>query len=260
MSERNKRRLKFTIHGTMLIAIVALGVVSFMPPSTVTPASAQTTPVEATDPVVYSKVQKLRRELALTNGDLAAMGCTQAQAESILTALKSWYETNTAALTQADASVRTAQRNLRGAMRKHHVGPRDEALIASLPGLRSAVATAETNRKAAIDAAIPTIAGHIPSGQSTTWATARANVDRHSDLRYMPNVTDEQAADYEKALRKRRRTGDSTDAIGQRLLAVSQTSEATAARTRAQTSTDAVLAAEAEILPPPAEEEETIEP
>lgn len=254
MSEQNRRRLRFTVQGVLLIAVVAMGVLSFMPPPSVTPASAQTSPAEEIDPVVYSAVQRLRRELALTNRDLAAMGCTQAQAEATLNALKDWYETNAAALGRAKANVRSAERDLRMAMKRYYQGPRDEALIASLPGLRSAVSATQARRKATIDAAIPTVQPHLPSGQSTLWATARANTKRHSDLRYIANLTDQTSSQYESTLRKRRRAGESTDAVQQRVLAVSQRTEVTTVRDRINTNLPGVLAAEEAVLPAPLEE------
>ena len=59
---------------------------------------------EALEPASYAGVSELRGRLRLSDATLAAMGCSQAAAETIFGRLRTWWETNRVAwLARRDA-------------------------------------------------------------------------------------------------------------------------------------------------------------
>jgi hypothetical protein len=192
------------------------------PPETPeSPTGGQEPAANTVDPDTYCRVRELRERLCLRNEDLAAMGCTQAQAESVLEGLLNWYKTNKANLAAAAKTKGDARRTLRRAFAKIHMGPRDEAVIAQMPALKKAVADTAITELNTVRAAVPTIDPLLSAEQKTLWSTVRANAGAPRVYRYAPGLTAQQAQVLEIALRARAR----------RLRVVTGTTERQAAET-----------------------------
>ena len=95
-----------------------------------------------------SRLKRLQGDLGLTHRDLAAMGLNQAQAQDVLQALLDWSEANRARVDAARVAERQARAQLRKAMRQVRIGPRDEAVIRSLPRLQEQVQQKQQQREA----------------------------------------------------------------------------------------------------------------
>lgn len=140
-----RHELKTLIHATLLIALVITLIAIFsgdpQPAVAQTPTSPKTDePRQAipVDPVVYGDVQQIRQAAALTTRDLAAMGCSQSQAEQVLTRLREWAEQNQATLQTKRSAERKARQALRASYRQMNLGPRDESVINNIPRQRDA--------------------------------------------------------------------------------------------------------------------------
>ena len=155
-----------------------------------TPAQQQ---VSALDPNDYIRIQQIRRELALSADDLAAMGCDGNTTAAALSALRSWYESNKSAVTASETNLRAAQRDWREAIRRMNVGPRDDTLAASAPQLNLAVATAMDQRRQVVAGAVSVVAAHLNTVQSGAWAAARASPGLPARYRYVPDLSADQA-------------------------------------------------------------------
>jgi hypothetical protein len=129
----------------------------------------------AVDPVTYARVRQLREKLALTNQDLAAAGCSQTQATQVLSALLSWYTANASSWDQLEQNQRSAQQQVQAAVRQINVGPKDDTLLAQLPALQQAAASAAQQMDQLILSASPTASALLSSSGQSVWATAQAN-------------------------------------------------------------------------------------
>ena len=160
--------------GVLLAAAVlaSAGVVLAEPPSADPPTDA-----EHEAAVAWCRVRTLRQEIGLTNHDLATMACTQGQAEATLSSLVSWYNTNREALATRRAGLARARWELSDALQTIHIGPRDEALIARVPSLKSAVASARTNLDSLLDSAAAAACSGLSSGQRAIRAALVADSD-----------------------------------------------------------------------------------
>ena len=193
------------------------------------------------DPAVYSGVQAVRRDLALTNADLAAMGLTRESAERVLTDALDWYEANRASILERDQAIRAAKRQLSDTYRLIHVGPRNESLMSSVSGLEADLAAARASRDQYLNGLVSQIEARLSVDQRGVWQTARANRDTAGELRYVSGLTDGRVG----------RSG--ADAPAASALTIVQQQEAAAARESQRLSLPSVLAAEAEVLPLPLE-------
>ena len=199
------------------------------------------------DPAVYSGVQAIRRDLALTNADLAAMGLNRESAERVLADALAWYESNRASILERDRAVRAAKRQLGETYRLIHVGPRNESLMSSVSGLEADLAAARSARDQYLNGLVGQIETRLSADQRGVWRTARANRDTSGELRYVSGLTDG-------------RVGRSrADAPTASALTIGQQQEAAAARESQRLSLPSVLAAEAEVLPVPLELRESRE-
>ena len=223
--------------------IVALATMQhWMPPS----AYAQEV-ARQIDPVVYSGVQEVRRDLALTNADLAAMGLNQESAKLVLADALDWYEANQASILQRDQAVRAAKRQLSDTYRLIHIGPRNESLMSSVSGLEANLATARSARDQYLNGLVSQIETRLSTDQRRVWQTARVNRDAPVDLRYATGLTAAQVEQVPTTARQRR--ADATPATS--LLSFNQQREMADARESQRLNIPSVLAAEAEVLPVP---------
>ena len=236
------------------------------PESPTAPAGGGEPAANAVDPDTYCRVRELRERLCLRNEDLAAMGCTQAQAESVLEGLVNWYKANKAAWSAARKTQGDARKALRHGFAKMHMGPRDATLLASMPALKKAVADAATAEGNAVGAAIPTVEALVSAEQKTLWSVARANAAAPSQYRYTPGLTAAQLKTLHVARRTRARqlAGARTAAVrttAETALRTSETNTLTAAqrttmaaaKTNLRAKMPGVLAAAEKILPYPEE-------
>jgi hypothetical protein len=160
--------------GVLLAAAVLAGAASVLaePPSVDPPTAA-----EHDAAVAWCRIRTLRQETGLTDDGLARMACTQGQAEAALSSLVSWYDTNREALATRRAGLARARRELGDALQTIHIGPRDEALIARVPSLKSAVASARTSLNTLLDAAAAAACSGLSSGQRAIRAALVADSD-----------------------------------------------------------------------------------
>jgi hypothetical protein len=143
---------------------------------------------EPIDPYLYTHVQKLRRELMLTNQDLAAMGCTEESATLMLKALKSWCTTNRVALEQHRRNELQAKSELRRALRQKNRPSTAE----SLATLQGELSEAQKARRDMVASLVITMEAQLSADHQLVWQSARDNADMPQGLRYAPGITDSQ--------------------------------------------------------------------
>ncbi len=170
--------------------------------SSITYAQSLPTSVSLDDVVTYDRIQQLRRDLVLTNRDLAVMACSATDAHRILTGLRDWYGLNRSALAQARHRHRRSQQMLDDAVRAIHIGPRDGSLIGQLPDLRQRAETARRERRAILGSAIDQISLLMTSDQARVWTTARANAafSVPTAVRYVPDLSAQQRDELRQGL------------------------------------------------------------
>ena len=156
---------------------------------------------EEVDGATYSAMGAIRREIQLSNRTIAAMGCDEAGAREILETLLLWCRVKEPYLDIAKKAKRRARRDLRLALQKIGMGPRDEKLIKSVPTLKAAVAGAAKDYDDIIKTAITAVEAKLPPAQKRLWATTKSNAKLHGRYRYAANMTAAQA----KALHMARR-------------------------------------------------------
>ncbi len=205
--------------------------------------------VQQIDPGTYSQIQALRRRLSLANEDLAAMGCSKEGATSILETLLSWHEANKENLDAAGHSKRNAAKDLRQALRRVNIGPRDQNVLESLPGLKSAYAAAVQSEGQLVESLVQPISSLLSDGQQATWNATRKNAGLPSPYRYLSDLSSSQKAGLTRALQIRgRKLAYSQDSPGELpsltdCLSYAQKSELEAVRTTVNTKMPGVLKA-----------------
>lgn len=148
------------------------------------PAPPEPTPVDA---LTFSRVQTLRSVIALDNTDLAAMDCTQQQAEEVLTAVLSWTRTNAASLGETEAAIATAEAALRDALQSRSRG--EEVSANQVATLKTALTTA-LEARATLTAGLATaVTGELTQEQAGMWTTAKANHSLPAKYRFVPNLS-----------------------------------------------------------------------
>ncbi len=149
-------------------------------------------PTHALDPATYTAVRKLRHELALTNSDLAAMGCSQADAERVLGALLVWYQSNKDSLEAKERLIRQDTRRLRELRRKIQIGTRDTSVARDVAALREQLVEKMAERKQLVEAAIPTVRNAVSVEQASYHESAIANQGLARELRFAPGLSKSQ--------------------------------------------------------------------
>jgi hypothetical protein len=169
-----------------------------------TAASAETKggDTEKVDANTYSAIRKIRKEIGLSNRTMAAMGCDHAAAKEVFKTLLLWYRVKEPYLHIAKRAKRRASEDLRKALQKIGMGPRDDKLVKSVPTLKAAIARTAKDYDDILKTGISAIEAKLSPAQKAVWATARANSGLPSRYRYVVNMTGAQA----KALHVDRRT------------------------------------------------------
>ncbi len=211
----------------------------------------QATAENTIDAALYSRVMRLRNEIALTNDDLAAMGLTQAQAEDVLTRLLDWVETNQPAMIQADNALRDARRAVVALQRRIQTGEADELEVQGFGDLYQVVADADAARKTLRHQAGAHAVAPAPENLRSQWAQAHANAHLPADLRHVPGLD-------EQRLRSLLGSAPETPGVSAASalgvgLTLSEQDELDSVRNRIHANRAGILAAEAEVLPLPAE-------
>ncbi len=155
------------------------------------------------DRATRDRIRGLRRQLGLANEDLAALGCSQVDAKEVLGALRTWYETNEAALASARAAEATAKAALRDALRKVRIGPRDQALLTRLPALKTAYGSALRQRYDLVKTAVPAVEAKLTASQKSLWRAVRKSSGLPRKYRYVPDITTAQSQTLRVAHRTR---------------------------------------------------------
>ena len=227
-----------------IVSLACIGALVTLPMALNSPPEADASPGQLTEDQllerweVYeakaSRLERLRGDLGLTNRDLAAMGLSEAQAQSVLQALLDWSEGNQARVDAARSAERVAQAQLREATRKVRVGPRDESVIRSLPRLRDQVEQKRRARTALQAEAAALVEARLDGAQRGRWLTIRGQRHAPGELRYVPGLDAAALSGTERA----------TLPLGQRR-AIDQ------ARSRIRTNLPGVLDAEEAVLPMP---------
>ena len=127
------------------------------------------------DAQTWLNVAELRGRLRLANDTLAALSTSSGQAESVLTKLRTWCGTNYSTWLSRREAVAAARTKLRLAVRKARTGPRNPALLAQLPGLRKALATAKKAESDFVAAAVGQVETLLSYSQKQLWQTVRTN-------------------------------------------------------------------------------------
>jgi len=251
--------------GTLLCVVLIGSVVALDLAGTAVAAEpGQDTESEKIEAVTYCRIRDLREEICLRNEDLAAMGCTEANANAVFETLLGWYEAKKASLEAARETQRDAEKALRSALRRIGMGPRDENLIATVPALKAAVAQARAQRKTIVESAIAAVEAKLTSAQKGVWTIARANASLPSAYRYTPGMTPGQVKTLHRASRTRSRKlavartkaqrSDATsvfNAVETDTLTGAQKTAIAAAKANMRQNMPGVLKAFAEVLPLP---------
>lgn len=202
------------------------------------------------DPVTYSQVQQLREQLCLSNHDLAAMGCTQASAEQVLSSILAWYEQNKVVLEQNDQAMLVAQSDAREAVRLMNIGPANAQHGRQYRQACDAAGTALQQRKQLLDAAIAALTPGLNGEQQAIWQAALANRS-HDRYRYVPNLTAQQVLLLEQIDRDRNRTATSAESARNSALSIQQRQAISVVFANENARSGEVRAAEENVLPKP---------
>ena len=119
---------------------------------------------------MHARVTELRQRLRLTDEAVAAMARGVQAAETVLTRLAAWYETNAATWGARLRATAAARRELQAAVRRVNVGPPSEAVRQRLAQAKAALAAAVQAEEAAL-ATLRQYAGTaLTDGQKDTWS------------------------------------------------------------------------------------------
>lgn len=210
----------------------------------------------AIDEVTYERVSALRGELCLSDADLAAVGCSQAQAEAVLSGLLRWYAQNKTRLEEAERACRIASADLRELNTKIRVGPRDEMAIASLPRHQVALAEARAGRASLIEEAAAAAGASMPAQGLAIWAAARSREDLPDRFRYAPELSAEQVAALKQAYRRYHNDPERLEPLVAATLSSGQAMSLAAAAENAKARGAGIASASATVLPPPSNKAE----
>ncbi|MEM1356258.1 MAG: hypothetical protein AAGH88_15390 [Planctomycetota bacterium] len=158
-----------------------------------TPSSKQVTPPEPATPEldhnVYARATTVRRNAALGNFDLAALGLTQEQAEAVLERLTDWCVLNAGRLATAESAVRGAEREVRGLERRVRTGLATPQEMASLSRKRRGLSTTRV-QLLDLQAEGGAFAMQTQPSAGVRWNQARQHgVAVRGELRYLPSLT-----------------------------------------------------------------------
>lgn len=173
-------RSRWGLHGVFILVIVVAGGVVMSTPHLVRGQDAGEPggAAPAVDERLVAEVQALRADIGLSNEDLAILGLSETQAETVMHRLLDWTQQNQGRLDRAAADERLANRSLREAQRSLNVGPRDEQLIRSLPDKSEAANLARQDRRTLQEEAGRQALASVGSEQQQLWALVHSRSDK----------------------------------------------------------------------------------
>jgi len=232
--------------GLALLGMGALGVVLSLDPgeASVEAAALQAEEPDEIDPVVYSNVQRIRRTASLQVVDLAALGCTQQEAEAVLGRLLAWAATNAAAFASSERAVYAAERELADQKRLIRIGQATERQLSDADGLADGVTQArQAYRKLKMSAA--TYAMQDAPGKFSAWQDAvRLEGDIPRELRFAGSMSQQRLDHLQSEM-------DRLDQDLVEVLSFSEKQGMAEVRARVKANLRGVREAERDVLPRP---------
>jgi len=205
---------------------------------------------------VYMRTQQLRKELALTNQDLASLGVSASTAGQVITDVKVFLSSPTDPLAAANAMYASAERAINEAVRQINTGEGGASVLSSLPTLKQNRDNAAVARLSAMAPVIAQVNALLTADQQAMWQSARAyaqlerlpgSITAKGALRYVSGLTPDQIEQFDTAARQGGQAGSAAASVlSSNQLAVIQT-----ARQNLQASIAGVSVAEAAVLPMP---------
>ena len=191
----------------------------------------QSPPVyEPLPPIQHDAIMNLLADLSLDRDALVALNLSSFQAQSVVSAVRSWYVTNQASL----ASLNDAIQQKRAAVYEHEkaiaMGPADPTNEPRLALARKDLSDAQTAYKAAQALLETTVNALLSDSQRATWAAIRVGHGHTMPIRLL-NLTDEQ----------RLAVSDARQRYERQHAAASNDSERSAAVTTWQNALDSIL-------------------
>lgn len=208
------------------------------------PAPPEPVPVDA---LTYSRVQTLRSGIALDNTDLAAMGCTQQQAEEVLTEVLSWTRTNAASLGETEAAIASAEAALRDALQSRGRG--EEVSANQMATLKAAVQTALEARDTLTAGLTTAVTGELTQEQAAVWTTAKSNQSLPEKYRFVPNISAAETATLQLA--SARGNAEAVASTEQNIITGPRAAAMATAQNNLSERIDTIIAAAATSIPTP---------
>ncbi len=205
----------------LIVLIVGLTVPMLMQTEQAVGQQSSSTAVELS-PQAYHYIQALRKDIRLAERDLAAMGCSQAEAEELLQTVVAWYQANESTIQSEREAVRQGRNQMRLLQRKMNVGPRDERVIAQYETTQAGLARhydARFNRQQSL---IETVRGLMTQSQKSIHDAAMHNGSLPGNLKYVAGLTADQKAEVMRVVRQVSRTKADIQAVLNRELTASQ--------------------------------------
>ena len=232
----------------ILCAVVAVSMITNQTAGPVLGQQVEPVGLDESDVETWQQVDQLRRQLCLTNVDLAAMGCSQQSAEQVLGTLIAWCTMQRGELERIQAQQRDARRALSAVLRRITIGPRDEALIASAGQLKDQLAQADQQHEQKVQSAVDVVGTVLSDQQSALWQTIRRNTEARLPARFrsVDGLNDQQ---IQTLTRTNRRLTE--QALVTNLLSAAQRSAADAAQVRQRQSMPDILAVDRQLLATP---------
>lgn len=171
-------------------------------------------PYPELDAIDAGRIAELRRDLRLDDDALVGLNVTDAQAEQILAFCRTNAIDRNAEIRVLRIAIGQEKAALREARRTIRIGPRDEAVIASLPALERNLAAAKGQYEQFLGALRQPVDGFLDGAQTAQWAVLRNNAGMRLPDRLLA-LSDEQQVELLRAKRRqRRRRAVAEDASG----------------------------------------------
>jgi hypothetical protein len=249
-----RRHWKLALFNLLVISIAAGLLLYRLNGSHTAVASSPETPATQTSQVLdiptYSRIQDIRKRVGLTNRDLAALGCDQDQATTVLNQIVQWYQSNQTQLTTAESTESAAHEAYDEAVVRVNTGPRSQEALDQIGPSRQAYLTAAAQHTTIYNGVIGAVSSVLSSAQAQSWQTARANGGLPERYRYIPELNGETMAQLQFALSKYGEGSPQAQSLEQTIDGGSA-SAIGAVESNIQNNLNAVIAAEGQVLPLP---------
>ncbi len=255
------RKHVILVVSVLVLAALAGGLVHWVGPVVAEPEEMILPDVASPEgSAVARDLQQIRRELTLTDLDLAAMGCDGPAAREAIARLVTWYETNRAELDRLGQRQKATRKQLRLALREVATGRADGETRGSIPRLRSDLSGIVEQRRDLLAAARRDVEASLGWEQQASWERGRSGSGRGL-LRYVSDVEPEQWRQIHirrRAAARRAARGDRDDLpspseLPEGILTYNQERQFLAAKANVGANLQAVRGAVAEVIPSMAE-------